>query len=268
MAFTPLWNIYYPENMLEPAEVPKNLEQQAETIESALSAMKAELAAVMASLNFSGIMVYWLGSLAPAGWALCDGSPHNSANLLALLGTPYAPDFRDRFVMMHGPNFAYGSSGGAISEVLQESQMPRHNHGGRVSDYSESHNHGGTTSAADRSLLHNHGGVTGVSSINHSHGGVRQGHPSGDAGGAPGTAGLQNASPNYFAGLLRVTNNDYGTAAADVPHNHMIPADGVDHLHPISAHGSTHSHTIPESGGGAPVSKLPPYVVASIIIRK
>lgn len=74
----------------------------------------AELAAALAGVSAvpSGLISMWTGSVAPAGWALCDGSN----------GTP---DLRDKFVIGAGGSHVGGATGGADT----------HNHGGVTGDH-------------------------------------------------------------------------------------------------------------------------------------
>ena len=62
-----------------------------------------------------GVIVMWSGTVAPEGWALCDG-----AN-----GTP---DLREKFVMGVGGAYVIGTSGGKATHTLSLNEMPYHSH--------------------------------------------------------------------------------------------------------------------------------------------
>lgn len=77
----------------------------------------------------SGTIVTWSGSKdnLPDGWVLCDGKN----------GTP---DLKNRFVVGAGDNYSVGDTGGQKQVTLIIDQMPKHNHGEKVSP-DGSHNH-------------------------------------------------------------------------------------------------------------------------------
>jgi microcystin-dependent protein len=84
---------------------------------------------VASTINFlpRGIIVSWTGSVAPAGWALCDGNN----------GTP---DLRGRFILGAGPGTnltprTLNDTGGAENHVLTVGEMPAHNHTGVIGKY-------------------------------------------------------------------------------------------------------------------------------------
>jgi microcystin-dependent protein len=81
------------------------------------------------------------GNFAPTGWASCDGQllplSQNTA-LFALLGTFYGGNGKSNFALpnlqgsapMHqDDNFPIGATGGSETVMLQQSEMPAHNHG-------------------------------------------------------------------------------------------------------------------------------------------
>jgi microcystin-dependent protein len=62
-----------------------------------------------------GIIVAWTGSIAPNGWALCNGEN----------GTP---DLRGRFIYGFGSGKPFNERGGAETHTLTISEMPNHSH--------------------------------------------------------------------------------------------------------------------------------------------
>ena len=90
-----------------------------------------------------GAIVAFGGSVAPAGWHLCDGTAHGSAALQAAIGSANTPDLRARFIVGAGPgqgndsqgnplsNRAVGAKSGAESVKLTAAQsgVPAHGHG-------------------------------------------------------------------------------------------------------------------------------------------
>jgi len=76
----------------------------------------------------TGFMGPYGGNVAPAGWHLCNGSPHGSAALAAILGSPNAPDLRDQFVLAAGNTYPAKATGGESSHVLTVAEMPSHTH--------------------------------------------------------------------------------------------------------------------------------------------
>ena len=115
-----------------------------------------------------GSIMGYGGSVAPAGWHICDGSAHGSAELLALFGSANTPDLRDRFIVGSSATRPRGTTGGASSVTLTAAQSasPAHTHPtvatGTVTDWHQhlisfgsagSHNH--NTAASTTGYLTN-----------------------------------------------------------------------------------------------------------------
>lgn len=87
----------------------------------------------------SGAIMQFAGSVAPAGWVLCDGrslSKNTFTDLFNAIGYTYGgsgntfnvPDLRDKFPI--GKNAgALGSTGGSSTKTLTIANLPAHTHG-------------------------------------------------------------------------------------------------------------------------------------------
>ena len=94
----------------------------------------------------TGAMMTWLGSIAPDGWAVCDGALYQMADYPELANvieqqfgsknyfggdgtTTFAvPDMRGRFMMGASEGHPIGETGGEEKVTLTVEQMPSHNH--------------------------------------------------------------------------------------------------------------------------------------------
>lgn len=190
------------------------------TLQTALAA------AQQASVPVNGIVMF-SGSVAPTGWALCNG----------LNGTP---DLRDRFVVGTGASYALGGTGGSALVTLVEAQMPTHAHG--VVD--PGHAHGVTDPQ------HYHAGVT-ANAGSHTHGLDQQvlgGSPTGGPGSSSSVWGLVSPST---------------TAAGDHAHafNTYYSPTGIA----INAAGTGIS--LGAAGSGAAHENRPPFYALAYIMR-
>ncbi|SIR00443.1 phage tail protein [Maribacter ulvicola] len=92
-----------------------------------------------------GTIIMFAGNFAPRGWALCDGqllAINSNTALFSILGTIYGgdgrttfglPDLRGRLPMHagQGPGLVprpLGQKSGAEINILNENQLPAHNH--------------------------------------------------------------------------------------------------------------------------------------------
>jgi hypothetical protein len=64
----------------------------------------------------SGMIMPFNGTVAPTGWAICDG-------------TQGTPDLRGRFILGQSASYPFGASGGAATMTLVVNNLPDHTHG-------------------------------------------------------------------------------------------------------------------------------------------
>src|SRR6188768_248650 len=106
-------------------------------------------------------MIAMCKGAAPAGWALCDGLAHGSADLEAILGSPYTPDLSDVFIRGVGTT-PLGSEAGLDSAILDVASMPAHAHAGATGALlSADHTHGSTSVGMSANASHSHNANTG-----------------------------------------------------------------------------------------------------------
>jgi microcystin-dependent protein len=163
-----------------------------------------------------GIISMWSGTVAPAGWAICDG-------------TQGTPNLTGRFVVGLGGAGAYtlGQTGGANLVSVSTDTQGSHNHGGS----------GGTDSQGN----HSHGSSTDGHQLNineipsHTH--IVQ-------------AGVNNLAPpgnfNFTAvgGNLIIDDNNTLAAGGSGVHAHGIEFDGT-HAHNLSiGFDGSHAHAV------------------------
>jgi microcystin-dependent protein len=84
-------------------------------------------------------MIDYAGSVAPAGWLICDGASYPTATypaLFAAIGYTYGgsganfnvPNCRNRVTIGVGPSYPLGVTGGEVSHILAQGEMPSHQH--------------------------------------------------------------------------------------------------------------------------------------------
>lgn len=233
----------------------------------------------------TGLIVHHSGSTAPQGWAVCDGSAHGSAALLALLGSANTPNLTDMFVRT--------TAGGANTATLAAGNLPLHNHGTTSTD-SSTHTHSGSSGYMNQNATHTHSTVvldnnqrhyhliaataTGTVSAWHEHtslifnegdGGDGDGSwvdqsPTYD-GNAKDVGDTANPSANHQHYLPATTS---GLISAGHYHGASVPAADPAHGHDFSVSGSgTHTHAVNSEGGGGPVSVVPEHYALVYIIR-
>ena len=181
--------------------------------------LNAPVTATPAQLNSAvptGFIGMWSGSLAtiPLGWGLCDGSAGR-------------PDLRDRFIVGAGNTYIIGTTGGANTVVLAESNIPSHNHtfsGSGSASSAGAHNHTLFDPSHSHTLIKYNSATNGESNI-----------------GGSGNAGT------------------YSTGSATTG----ITIAGVgDHSHSITVSG-----VVGSTGGGVAHENRPPYYALAFIIK-
>lgn len=181
--------------------------------------LNAPVTATPAQLNSAvptGFIGMWSGSLAtiPLGWGLCDGSAGR-------------PDLRDRFIVGAGNTYIIGTTGGANTVVLAESNIPSHNH-----TFSGS----GSASSAG---AHNHT----LSDPSHTHTLIKYNSE---------TNGESNIGGSGNAGTYSTGSATTGITIAGVgDHSHSITVSGV----------------VGSTGGGVAHENRPPYYALAFIIK-
>jgi microcystin-dependent protein len=191
-----------------------------------------------------GLISLWSGTIAniPAGWLLCDG-------------TNGTPDLRDRFVVGAGSTYTPGTTGGANSVTLNESQIPGHVHSFSATTAGgggHSHTYSGTTSTAG---AHTHG----ITDPGHSH------TTSADYVSNLPTATDANAAgapTNTFAnGVNSNTTGITINSAGDHSHTFGGTTSGVgDHTHTVSG-------TTGITGGTTAHENRPPFFALAYIMK-
>ncbi|MGV0949996.1 MAG: tail fiber protein, partial [Azonexus sp.] len=90
-----------------------------------------------------GLIAPFGGSVAPAGWHICNGTAHGSAALQALIGSPNTPNLTGLFIMGAGTGVSPGTTGGVASNTLTPAQTATkgHGHGGSANSTDTNHQH-------------------------------------------------------------------------------------------------------------------------------
>lgn len=208
---------------------------------------------VLTPLIPTGSIIQFGGSIAPAGWLLCNGqeiSKTTYANLYTVIsdvyGSPFfstnfvLPDLRGRIPIGNGnlngtgTSYPLGTRGGSESHVITISEMPSHTHTGTIA---EAGNH--THSYQDAYFAEN--------------GGYKYPTPSNPSIG-------QNV---YGTGSTTDTDNGFFFRTESGGYNGTIPSNIQTNV------SGTHTHTITNSstGSGVAFRLVQPYVVVSYIIR-
>lgn len=206
----------------------------------------------------TGTILDFAGTVAPAGYALCDGgllSRTAEAGLFGVIGTTYGagdgattfarPDFRRRVAVGAGgsssPELAatVGSTGGEEEVRLTSAEMPAHSHGSGTYEAETAGSH-----------AHSSGSYRAATAGSHRHTVTLRRHPSSG-----------NVSDRYApggeSGSDVINTSNAGSHSHDVS---GVSADGGSHAHDVSGVSSS-------TGGGDEHNNLQPSVVVMKIIK-
>jgi Phage Tail Collar Domain len=159
-----------------------------------------------------GVIVMWSGTVAPDGWALCNG-----AN-----GTP---DLREKFVMGSSSNYPTGVTGGEATHLLTgaETGEKGHNHSAWTNTVDTNHQHNGSTGG--QSASHNH--TYNVRPDQSSGAGEPQGSGYGGSVAQP-TSAASNDHTHGFTTSYMINGN--------TSHGHTVTLGAVDASNASTAH--------------------------------
>ena len=205
-----------------------------------------------------GLILAYVGSSAPTGWQLCDGTPCKTDDLKAALGAANVPDLRGSFVQGVAPA-GVGVTGGSDLVSLTAANQPNHTHPVSGSD-AQTLPHQHTAS---------HAGIT-FNDVGHSH--VL-------ANGMHFALGTTGPGRHQIGGGNMGVTNTWNVAMSDgwVPTLNNDGSPAWAHAHTANAFAAAsggaaeadHGHTfaIAPAGGGAAFSNVPPYYAVMFIIR-
>jgi hypothetical protein len=242
----------------------------------------------------TGVIAMCTGAV-PEGWHLCDGTAHGSADLEAIIGSPYTPDMSDVFVRGAGTTPRL-SEAGFSTAVLDATTMPAHAHAGATSSLlSADHTHSGTSGGMSANASHSHNANTGNQSATHYHGfaAVNTGtvsvwHSHSQLNVTEGTGGSADGSYVDTSSNTQSKTNTVGTSGnnkeahvhsagggtthgINANHTHTIAtsAPSIAHTHTVLTSGAsaTHTHTVSGQGSGAAFSIMPAYYALSFVIK-
>lgn len=233
-----------------------------------------------------GTLMPFVGTTAPSGWALCDGSNVDAVlnPVLAGLcagdkfgaappGYVKLPDLRSKFPMGAGAGQTPGGSGGATSVVLTEANLPSHSHSVSLTSGSESSSHthtlGATASTSVANAQHSHT-ASASNDGGHSHGSYT------NTVSATGTSGsLAAASAVAQDQRKSLVNTD--VSGGTHSHSVSVSTENAAHSHTVTLSGNTgnaattHTHTVSGNtgsvGNAASVSTLPPFLTLNFLIK-
>ena len=237
-----------------------------------------------------GVMEMYAGSVAPGGWAFCDGSSKSTTDpafvaLFAVIGYTYGgaggnfnlPDLRGRFPVGRNATDAsfdvLGEKGGS-----KDATLPSHSHNvnahAHYVDHSHNANHAHSASSGTESADHTHSGTTDAQGA-HNH----------DVGGGllwaqfgAGTLGMDTSgtghsgAPSNLGALSQQPDHvhNFGTGGRSAAHTHGITVD-ANNFNTGNMNGRQYTDnagsTTDAQGAAAGNANLPPYIAINFIIR-
>lgn len=226
-------------------------------VEGAVRANSIEINGETGGNTPIGLIAMWYGTVAsiPSGWALCDGTTGITRSDGG--GTIDTPNLVNKFVRGadgDAPSPAVpGSTGGADTVTITETELPAHTH---------------TANSATANAPHNHN--TNTANAPHSHGvhGNNAPHTHTDRVRAVTNYRGYNRVPSaYYGDNQNLANTNTGTAYA--PHGHNTHGNNAAHNHGINGANAPHSHTITvdNTGDDGALTITNPYYILAYIMK-
>jgi microcystin-dependent protein len=209
-----------------------------------------------------GSILAYGGVSAPTGWLLCNGAWYSTGAYPALFaaigynyggsgGTFYVPDLQGRTIVGAGSGLGRiartvnsNAWGGVERVTLSVSQLPAHSHTGGTGSHAVSHSHG------DSHLhgINNHATAHYAKVANNPGGGDDQGYPAFNN-----HVSLRSSDRPQYGGVYvlfgsDVLNTDTKAGTTDT--------NGVSHTHAVFSEGNNNDH-----------DNMPPFHVATYIIK-
>lgn len=200
-----------------------------------------------------GTVIDYVGTVAPAGWHLCDGTAHGSAAYLAAFGSDSTPDLRGLFVRGAGSGLTNGQTGGAATVTLTAAQsgLPAHSHPVTVNNGGASHSH---------TIDPPNTGTSGVG--DHMHG-------SSYVANFRASEGPRNETPNEdFYEIGQTSANLDQTLQPSGAHSHTVDIAPFSSAAATATHGhSASSSNNTAANATAAHENLPPFYVLTKIVK-